>query len=50
LLLRGSSAGAPDEPELRRLLVAGPLEFILYRPALAAARVAAAVSFLSPKR
>ena len=41
LLLRGSSPGAPDEPELRQLLTAGPFEFLVYRPALAAARLAA---------
>ena len=46
LLLRGSSAGAPEEPELRRLVVAGPFEFVFYRPILAAARVAAAISFV----
>jgi GT2 family glycosyltransferase len=49
LLLRGSSAGAPDEPELRQLLAAGPFEFLVYRPALAAARVAATISFLGIK-
>ena len=48
LLLRGSSAGAPEEPELRRLLAAGPFEFILYRPALAVARIAAAISYVIP--
>jgi hypothetical protein len=47
LLLRGASPGAPDESELRRLLVAGPLEFVLYRPALAVARLGAAMSFVS---
>lgn len=46
LLLRGSSAGAPEEPELRQLLAAGPFEFLVYRPALAAARIAAVVSFV----
>jgi len=46
LLLRGSSAGAPEEPELQRLVVAGPFEFVFYRPLLAAARVAAAMSFV----
>jgi hypothetical protein len=49
LLLRGASAGAPEESELRRLLAAGPIEFVLYRPALAAARIAAAFSFVIPK-
>jgi hypothetical protein len=48
LLLRGSSAGAPEEPELRQLLAAGPFEFFVYRPALAAARVAAVISFVVP--
>ena len=47
LLLRGSAAGAPEELELRRLVVAGPLEFVFYRPALAAARIAAAFSFVT---
>jgi len=46
LLLRGSSAGAPEEPELQRLVIAGPFEFVFYRPMLAAARVAAAISFV----
>ena len=46
LLLRGSSAGAPEEPELQRLVVAGPFEFVFYRPMLAVARVAAAISFI----
>jgi len=46
LLLRGSSAGAPEEPELRQLLAAGPFEFLVYRPGLAAARIAAAISFV----
>ncbi|HEX7798468.1 MAG TPA: hypothetical protein VF456_29090 [Vicinamibacterales bacterium] len=46
LLLRGSSAGSPEEPELQRLVIAGPFEFVFYRPMLAAARVAAAISFI----
>jgi hypothetical protein len=46
LLLRGSSAGAPEEPELQRLVIAGPFEFVFYRPILAAARIAAAFSFI----
>jgi hypothetical protein len=46
LLLRGSSPGAPEEPELQRLVIAGPFEFVFYRPMLAAARVAAAISFV----
>jgi hypothetical protein len=49
LLLRGSSPGAPEEPELRQLLAAGPFEFLVYRPALAVARVAATISFLGIK-
>ena len=46
LLLRGSTPGSPAEPELRRMLVAGPLEFVLYRPLLALARVGAGISFV----
>ena len=46
-VLRGSMAGAPEEPELRRLLGAGPLEFVVYRPALATARIAAAIAFVA---
>ena len=49
LLLRGATAGAPEESELRSLMAAGPIEFVLYRPALAAARIAAAFSFVIPK-
>jgi cellulose synthase/poly-beta-1,6-N-acetylglucosamine synthase-like glycosyltransferase len=48
LLLRGSSTGAPDEAALKRLLAAGTLEFVLYRPLLAGARLAAAISFVVP--
>ena len=47
LLLRGATAGAPEEPELRRLIVAGPLEFVVYRPVLVGARLAAAIAFLT---
>jgi hypothetical protein len=46
LLLRGSSAGSPEEPELQRLVIAGPFEFVFYRPILAAARLAAAIAFV----
>jgi len=31
---------------LRQLLAAGPFEFLVYRPALAAARIAAVISFV----
>ena len=41
LLLRGSTAGAPGDPELTRLIAAAPLEFVAYRPAPALARIAA---------
>ena len=37
LLMRGAASGSPEDGELTRLLVAGPLEFVLYRPVLAAA-------------
>ena len=50
LLLRGSTPGAPELPELQRLLVVGPLEFILQGSALAAARIAAAIAFVVPSR
>jgi glycosyltransferase involved in cell wall biosynthesis len=38
LLMRGASADAPAGAELRRLLLQAPLEFTIYRPALAWAR------------
>jgi hypothetical protein len=47
LLLRGSAAGAPDEPELYRLLIAGPFDFVCYRSVLAAARLVAVVRFVT---
>jgi GT2 family glycosyltransferase len=47
LLSRGATSGSPEEPELQGLLVAGALEFVCYRPALAAARLAAAMSFVT---
>src|SRR5262245_17287788 len=47
LLLRGSTPGAPELPELKRLVAVGPLEFVVYAPALAAARIAAAISFIA---
>jgi glycosyltransferase involved in cell wall biosynthesis len=49
LLVRGSMPGAPNPPELKRLLVAGPLEFVLHAPAIAAARLAAAIAFAIPR-
>jgi hypothetical protein len=39
LLLRGGAAGAPVGAGLRRLLLRAPLEFLVYRPALAWARI-----------
>jgi hypothetical protein len=45
LLLRGAAEGAPDLAELRRLLLLGPVELIVYRPALATARLLAAGSW-----
>jgi hypothetical protein len=47
LLLRGSAAGAPDEPELQRLLMVGPLDFLCYRSVLAAARLVAVARFVT---
>lgn len=44
LLLRGFAPGAPSEPELRRLLLASPLEPVLYRPLLAIARLGAVLA------
>src|SRR5262249_5725508 len=44
LLLRGSTPDAPELPELKRLLAAGPLEFVLHSPLVAAARIAAGIS------
>ena len=41
LFLRAAAPGAPEGRDLNRLLVTSPLEFILYRPALAYARVTA---------
>jgi Glycosyl transferase family 2 len=46
LLLRGAVPAAPEETELRSLIIAAPLEFVVYRPALACARFASAISFL----
>jgi len=46
LLLRGSAAGGPEQGELQQLLKAGPLDFVLYRAMLAAARVVAIVRFV----
>ena len=40
LLLRASAAGSPDGPELAQLLLAAPLEYVAYRPALACLRLA----------
>ena len=41
LLVRGASEGTPDERELWRLLVASPLEWLVYGPLAGAARAAA---------
>jgi hypothetical protein len=41
LFLRAAAPGAPEEVALKRLLLTAPLEFILYRPVLAYARLAA---------
>ena len=46
LLVRGSAPGAPEERQLRHLLLAAPLEFVVYRPALAVARLAGALAFV----
>jgi GT2 family glycosyltransferase len=47
LLLRGAAPGAPEEGELRALLWAGPLEFLIYRPLLVGARMAGTMSFVT---
>lgn len=41
LFLRAAAPGAPDEIDLKRMLLTAPLEFVLYRPVLAFARFAA---------
>jgi cellulose synthase/poly-beta-1,6-N-acetylglucosamine synthase-like glycosyltransferase len=41
LFLRARAPGAPEEAEMKRLLLTAPLEWVLYRPALACARAAA---------
>jgi hypothetical protein len=41
LFLRAAARGAPEEVALKRLLLTAPLEFILYRPVVAYARLAA---------
>jgi hypothetical protein len=46
LLLRGTAAGAPDEPALRRLLLLAPCEFVRYGPGAALARLNGAWAFL----
>ena len=48
LLLRGAAADAPGMHELLRLLLLAPTEYIVYRPAIALARVASLVT--SPLR
>jgi glycosyltransferase involved in cell wall biosynthesis len=48
LLLRGSTPGAPELPELKRLLAVGPLEFVLHSPLVAAARIVAGISYFVP--
>ena len=40
LFLRAAAPGAPDGKELQRMILMAPLEFVLYRPALAWARIA----------
>jgi hypothetical protein len=49
LLLRGFAAGGPEEPELRRLLLMAPLEFLLYRPLLAVARLGGVLAFVTSR-
>jgi len=39
LLLRASAPGSPNGPELAHLLLAAPLEYVVYRPALACLRL-----------
>jgi len=40
LLSRASAPGSPDGPELAHLLLAAPLEYVVYRPSLACLRLA----------
>jgi len=49
LLLRGFAAGGPEEPELRRLLLMAPLEFLFYRPLLAVARLGGVLAFVTSR-
>ena len=39
LLLRASAPGSPNGPELAQLLLSAPLEYVVYRPALACLRI-----------
>jgi hypothetical protein len=47
LLLRGATVGAPEGSELRRLLIAGPFDFLCYRSVLAAARLVTLLRFVT---
>ena len=49
VLLRGVTPGAPESAETARLLLYSPLEFLIYRPALATARLAGAWSALTSR-
>jgi hypothetical protein len=48
LLMRGASPGSPDGPELRGLLLAGPVEFLMYWPAVVAAALGAVFRGVRP--
>jgi hypothetical protein len=48
LLVRGSLPGAPDAHDLRRLILAGPLELLIHGVPLALGRVAGLLTFRRP--
>ena len=50
LLLRASAPGSPNGPELAQLLLIAPLEYVVYRPALACLRLASVLGREVPAR